>query len=163
MLQPGDILFIRSHGGPIDDAIQLGEHILDKQPYAKCYTHVCVYVGGSTIMEAQGLRKSGAGNIGDYQGLFDVGHVKHLSDMRRRLFISALSQENDLPYDWSGIFWLAVKVLTGYDKHYREHRTRYCSKYVGWALRQAGIPVNDETPESLALDPRIDLEKGHAK
>jgi hypothetical protein len=122
-----------------------------------------VYVGGSTVMEAQGLRKSGPANIGDYQGKYDVGHVNHLSDIRKRLFINALSQENDLPYDWAGIFWLAVKALTGWDKHYREHRTRYCSKYVGWALKQAGINVDDETPESLALDPHIDLEKGHAK
>ena len=163
MLNPGDIIFVHGNGGIVDDAIQVGEVILDKTPYAKNYVHCAVYIGGNTVMEAQGLRKSGPGNIGDYTGMYDIGHVKHLSNMRERLFINALYKENGLPYDWVGIFWLAVKVLTGYDKKYREHRTRYCSKYVGWALKQAGIHVDDETPESLALDPRIELEKGSTR
>lgn len=147
---------------PVDDAIKIGETLLDKRPFATNYVHVAVYIGGNTVMEAQGLRKSGPANIDDYTGDYDIGHITMTYEQRHQ-FLAALNDENNLPYDWMGIFWLAVKALTGYDKKYREHRTRYCSKYVGWALKQAGIQVYDETPESLALDPRIDLERGHAK
>lgn len=159
MLNPGDILFVLGNGGLIDDAIKFGEVILDKTPYASNYTHVAVYIGGNTVMEAQGLRKSGPSNIGDYAGRYDIGKI-YMTYEQRRQFIEALAKENDLPYDWIGIFWLAVKAITGYDRKYREHRTRYCSKYVGWALKQAGIQVNDETPESLAHDAHIRRIKG---
>lgn len=160
MLNLGDIVFVRGEfTSLVDDAIKVGEMILDKQPFAKCYAHAAVYVGGNTVMEAQGFRKSGFANIGDYVGDYDIGHID-MTYIQREKFLSALSNENNLPYDWPGIFWLGVKILTGYDHKYKEHRTRYCSKYIGWALAKADIVVNDETPESLALDSHVWIEKG---
>ncbi|KPV42029.1 hypothetical protein [Alicyclobacillus ferrooxydans] len=159
MLNPGDLVFVRGYlRSPVDDAIKLGETLLDKRSFDTNYVHVAVYVGGNTVMEAQGLRKSGPANIGDYTGDYDIGHITMTYEQRQQ-FLAALQKENNLPYDWLGIFWLAVKALTGYDQKYREHRRRYCSKYVGWALWRAGISVNDETPESLAHDARVTIEK----
>ncbi|SIS88089.1 hypothetical protein [Alicyclobacillus vulcanalis] len=162
MLQPGDLIFVRGRWwDPIADAIKFGELLInreDKLPLARLYTHVAVYLGGNNIAEAQGLRVSGTGRIGAYAGEYDIGHVVGMTYDQRQQFLHALTQENGYPYDWVGIFWLAVKAITGYSKKYEEHKTRYCSTYVGWALRQAGIVVNDETPSTLALDPRIHIE-----
>jgi uncharacterized protein YycO len=162
MLNPGDLIFVRGRlTSLIDDAIKLAEVELNHEPFDTNYVHVAVYIGGSTVMEAQGLRKSGPANIGDYAGDFDIGHITMTYDQRQR-FLDSLQKENGLPYDWPGIFWLAVKVLSfgRYERRYREHRRRYCSRYVGWALRQIGIIVDDETPESLALDARVTIERG---
>ena len=160
MLNVGDIVFVRGEfSSPIDDAIKLGEEILDKQPFAKNYTHCAVYMGGNRVCEAQGFRKSGYGHIGQYAGEYDIGHIE-MSHEQRMLFLHALNYENNLPYDWLGIFWLVVFILTRYDHKYLEHRRRYCSKYIGWALWKASITVNDRTPEYLALDPRVTIEKG---
>jgi hypothetical protein len=159
MLAQGDIIFVRGRlTSVIDDAIKLGEVVLDHDPFATNYVHVAVYIGGNTVMEAQGLRKSGPANIGDYGGDFDIGHITMTYDQLQQ-FLAALQREDGLPYDWPGIFWLAVKVLTfgRYDRKYREHRRRYCSRYVGWALRQIGIFVDDETPESLSKDPQVHM------
>lgn len=160
-MQSGDILFVRgTEKIIIDDAIKTGEWLMsnEKIPFANLYVHVCVYVGKSTVMEAQGFRKSGPASIGDYTGDYDIGHVA-MTDDQRMQFIKSLYFENGLPYDWVGIFWLVVKILTGYDRKYKEHRTRYCSKYVAWALAQAGIIVDGTTPETLALDPKVTIEK----
>lgn len=163
MLNPGDLIFVRGEfANIVDDLIKVGEYLMtreEKTQFAKEYVHVAVYIGGNTIMEAQGLRKSGRANIGDYAGNYDVGHI-NLTYSQRKRFLKALDAENNLPYDWPGIFWLIVKIITGYDRKYRERRRRYCSKYVGRALAQVGIFVNDETPESLALDDQVSIEKG---
>lgn len=162
MLQPGDLIFVRGRWrNLIAEAIKVGEILInreDKLPVARLYTHVAVYLGGNRIAEAQGLRVSGTGTIGQYAGDYDIGHVVGMTYDQRQQFLAALQREDGYPYDWVGIFWLAVKALTGYSKKYEEHKTRYCSTYVGWALREAGIKVDDETPSTLALDPRIQLE-----
>ncbi len=159
MLQPGDIIFVRgSIMHPLYDAIMLGEEILDKQPFISNYVHVAVYMGGDTIAEAKDFRKSGFGPLSQYAGNYDIGHIQMTTDQRQR-FLSGLLKENGLPYDWLGIFWLIVKIVTGYDRKYQEHKVRYCSKYVGWALAKVGIVVNDRTPEDLALDPLVTIEK----
>ncbi len=161
MLNIGDIVFVRGEfTSPVDDAIKLGEAILDKTKFACNFVHVAVYVGGNRVAEAQGLRKSGYGRIGQYANNYDIGHVREMTAEQRIQFLQALNTENGLPYDWPGIFWLAAKILTGYDHKYREHRRRYCSKYIGWALWKAGITVNDRTPEDLALDSRVTIERG---
>jgi hypothetical protein len=162
MLNPGDIVFVRGHPtNLVDDAIKLGETILDNRTFASNYTHCAVYIGGNAVMEAQGFRKSGNGLIGQYAGNYDIGHIDMTPDQRRR-FLLALNKENNLPYDWLGIFWLVVFILSfkSYKRKYYEHKRRYCSKYIGWALWKAGIYVNDQTPESLALDPHVTIEKG---
>lgn len=157
MLQPGDLIFVLGHlWSPFDDLIKVGEELLDGEDE---YVHVAVYIGGSTIMEAQGFRKSGPANIGDYTGDYDIGRIK-MTNKQRETFIAALHDENGLPYDWLGIFWLGVAAITGYDRKYHERRRRYCSKYVAWALKKAGIIVDGTTPESLSLDPRVTIEKG---
>jgi|SRR5579875_515208 len=161
MLNAGDLIFVRGHIiDPVADAIKAGEWLLtheDKRKVAHLYTHVAVYLGGNEIAEAQGLRVSGDGTLSRYYGNYDIGHVQMTYDQRQQ-FLAALQRENGFRYDWMGIFWLAVKAITGYAKKYNEHRTRYCSTYVGWALKQAGVSVNDETPVSLALDPLIWIE-----
>lgn len=160
MLNPGGIVFVRGHPtNLIDDAIKVGEYFLDKTKVAKNYTHCAVYIGGNAVMEAQGFRKSGEGRIGQYAGDYDIGHIDMTPEQRRQ-FLQALREENGLPYDWPGIFWLVVFILTRYDHKYLQHRRRYCSKYIGWALWKAGIFVNDRTPEDLALDPRVTIERG---
>lgn len=68
--------------------------------------------------------------------------------------------EENLPYDWIGIGWLIVFILTGYDHKYKERKRRYCSKYIEWALAKTGIKVNGRTPEDLALDPNVVMERG---
>ncbi len=159
MLNPGDIIFVR---GPdynlFDDAIKLGESIESKVPVGQCYSHVAVYLGGDVITEAQGFRRSGCASLSHYAGEYDIGHIE-MTPKQRRLFFMALNQEDGLPYDWPGIWWIIVKIVTGYDCHYHERRRRYCSKYVSWALAKAGIKVNGYTPETLALDPRVRIEK----
>ncbi|MFD1675398.1 hypothetical protein [Alicyclobacillus fodiniaquatilis] len=159
MLHTGDLIFVRGQlSSLVDDAIQTGEWLLDHRGQ---YVHVAVYVGGNTIMEAQGFRRSGRANIGDYAEYYDIGHIKMTDDQRDR-FLAALHDEDNLPYDWPGIWWLIVYILTcrRIGGQYRERRRRYCSKYVGWALRQAGIIVNDRTPQDLAdSSPTISIEK----
>jgi hypothetical protein len=162
LLNIGDIVFVRGEfANIVDDAIKVGETILNKTPFAKNYTHCAVYMGGNRVAEAQGLRKSGYGRIGQYAGNYDIGHID-ITQEQRTLFLHALNEENGLPYDWLGIFWLIVFILTFklYKRKYREHRRRYCSKYIGWALWRAGITVNDRTPEDLALDLNVTIEKG---
>ncbi len=155
MLNPGDLIFVR---GPdynvLDDFIKLGESIESKQPVGKCYSHVAVYIGANQIMEAQGFRKSGRADLSQYEGEYEIGIID-MTPTQRRLFLWWIYQENGLPYDWIGIWWIIVKIITGFDRHYQERRRRYCSKYVSWALAKAGIKVNGETPETLALDPRV--------
>lgn len=160
MLELGDLIFVRGTLlNPIDDAIKEGEHLLDKTAFTSNYVHVAVYICGNTVMEARGFRKSGPGNIEDYAGKYDIGHIE-MTDEQCVKFLAALRDEDNLPYDWLGIWWLIVMMITGYDRKYRERRRRYCSKYVGWALRQAGIVVNDNTPEELAeSEPIIRIEK----
>lgn len=166
MLQSGDILFVRGHETSlVDDLIKSGEWLMsrkDKIPFAKCYVHVCAYVGGNTVMEAQGLRRSGPANIGDYAGDYDIGHVIGMTYEQCQQFLGGLHAENDLPYDWVGIFWLIARIVTFglCSRKYKEHKRRYCSKYIEWALKQAGIVVDGTTPETLALDPRVAIEKG---
>lgn len=108
MLNAGDILFVRGHETSlVDDLIKSGEWLMsrkEKIPFAKCYVHVCVYVGGNTVMEAQGFRKSGPANIGEYAGDYDIGHITGMTPVQRDKFIVALTDENGLPYDWPGIF-----------------------------------------------------------
>lgn len=157
MLKRGDLVFVRGHiRSMIDDLIKIGEDLLDGKGE---YTHVAVYLGGNTVAEAQGLRVSGTGTINRYAGDYDIGHI-HMTADQREQFLNALTREDGFKYDWLGIFWLVVLILTGYKRKYHEHRHRYCSKYVGWALRQVGIQVNDLTPDSLAIDPIVTIEKG---
>ncbi|MFB5189064.1 hypothetical protein [Alicyclobacillus fastidiosus] len=163
MLQRGDLIFVRSSiDRPIEDLIAFGEFLLEreqKQKVAHLYCHVAVYVGGNTVYEAQGGRKSGPANLGDYAGEYDIGHLK-INDNQRRAFLGALPKENGLPYDWMGIFWLVVYILTlkRCGRRYRERRRRYCSKYVEWALGLAGVGVDGLTPSTLALDEHVQIE-----
>ncbi|GMA59747.1 hypothetical protein NZD89_09385 [Alicyclobacillus fastidiosus] len=163
MLHRGDLIFVRSRvGRPVEDLIAVGEYLIEreqKQKIAHLYCHVAVYVGGNTVYEAQGGRKSGPANLGDYSGEYDIGHLK-ITDNQRRAFLRALSKENGLPYDWAGIWWLIVYILTfkQFGRRYHERRRRYCSKYVEWALALAGVVVDGLTPSMLALDEHVQIE-----
>ncbi|GEO28032.1 hypothetical protein AAC03nite_38170 [Alicyclobacillus acidoterrestris] len=161
MLQPGDLIFVRGAiGSLVDDAIKFAEWEFDHAPLADNYVHVAVYLGGNKVLEAQGFRRSGEGIIGQYANDYDIGHIE-MTDEQRAEFMRALRDEDNLPYDWPGIFWLGVAVVTMglCVRKYHEHKRRYCSKYVGWALARAGFHVNDRTPQDLAMDPIVKIEK----
>lgn len=156
MLQKGDVLFVRGYEtNLVDDGIKLGEWIMQRRqrkhiPFKGLYVHCCVYDGRSAVYEAQGFRKSGKAPISTYDGDYDVERIP-MNAYQLDAFIVALKSEDGLPYDWPGIFWLIVKIITGYDSHYKERKRRYCSKYIAWAARKVGIMLDGTTPETLAL------------
>lgn len=130
MLQRGDLIFVRGRiRSPVDDAIMAGEWLLD----GRCeYVHVAVYVGESKVQEAQGFRRSGWAPMGQYDGEYDIGHIRMTNEQSDK-FLAALRDEDGLPYDWPGIFWLAIATQTFgvFALKYNDRKRRYCSKYVG--------------------------------
>lgn len=156
-MQQGDLIFVRGHlTSVIDDAIKFGESLMSKRSMTACYSHVAVFVGNDQVAEAQGGRKSGLAPLATYTGDYAVGSMSMTPEQRQK-FVTILRQEFGLPYDWKGILYLALHILFGYSKPHIEHRSRYCSKFVEWGLKQVGITVDGTTPETLACDSRIHI------
>lgn len=162
MLERGDIVFVRGRETFVDDAIRVGEMLLDKVPYADAYVHVAIFLGGNMVMEAQGGRKAGISFLGQYEGDYDIGHVL-LTKEQREMVVEAAKKLYGRRYDWWLIFYIALEALGFHLSRFHERKKRICSTLVYDAYKAAGVVLcetSTPTPNELLQSHKVSLEKG---
>jgi hypothetical protein len=154
MLYVGDLILVKGRlRSPADDIIKVGEYIETHRPWRDLYSHMAIYLGNG--------RNSGYAPLSVYEGDYDIGHVGLNAEQQAQLG-AVIEKENNLPYDWLAIVYIGIALLTGYERPYKERKTRYCATFVNTALTKLGVPLTDKTLPTVvdvAFSPRVSIER----
>ena len=148
----GDLIFV--HGtGPISRAIEWAEN--------GPYSHVALYAGRDRVLEAQDNRKSGYAPLSKYEGVYDIGQVRGVTNMQRMEAVAFARRHIGARYAWGAILVLALKLLLHLQIPYKQRLHEFiCSFYVADAWSFAGKVLTNEpnpTPQDLANSPEINI------
>lgn len=163
-MNPGDIVFV--HGSTrnlVDDAIMLGETLIDHTPLLQNYVHCAIYIGDGKVAEIQGSKLSGEGLLSAYEGRYDVGEL-NLTDEQRAAVVAKAAQLYGRPYDWGDIAKIGIEALTHIDLPHKDCEGEFiCCEYVRDVIRDAtGVVLSDKplcNVEDLSLSPEIRIRK----
>lgn len=148
--QLADLIFIKSKRW-IDFPIKL---VTQSQ-----YTHVAGYVGSNSLIEAQGLRKTGYVGLDIYQDVSDVYRDPNLSLQQRQQIVSFAQKEIGSQYDYVLIGWEALRLVCGVILPYAKSNRRICSTLWADAYKSAGVDLcpnhSYPTPSDLVKSPRL--------
>lgn len=132
-LQPGDLIFIRGNqgvAGPIKK--------LTRSPY----THMAGLVLNDTVIESQGLRRTGYELVDTYRGVADVYTCADISYEQRQKVVSFVKQEIGTKYDYLLICWMACRYIIGdVVPLIASKKRRICTTLWADAYRAAGIEL----------------------
>jgi uncharacterized protein YycO len=149
-LHPADLVFIR------------GNRLLDepiKIITGSKYTHVAGSVKKHTLVEAQGLRKTGYQSMETYLGVADIYTCPALTDRQRAEVIHYVLQQVGSRYDYLLLLWEALRYILGVVLPYFKTRRKICSTLWADAYKAAGIDlcpgVKYPTPGDLANSPLL--------
>lgn len=133
-LQPGDLILVRGTAG-IARVIEAVEH--------SPYSHVAGVVEGSTLVEAQGMRRTGTIDASAYVGCSDVYRFKYPLPIKRRDKIVELAKAAiGGRYDYLLILIELVRYLLHVTIRYKEPpNARICSVLWTSIYRKAGIDL----------------------
>lgn len=145
-MQPGDLIFIRGTqgiAGPIKK--------LTRSPY----THIAGVVLEDTLIESQGMRRTGYQPVETYRGVSDIYTCVSLTEAQRHEVVKFATDKMGTKYDYMLIGWLAVRLLFGDGVPMRASKTRQiCTTLWAEAYRAAGIDlcpgIAHPTPGELA-------------
>lgn len=145
-MQPGDLIFIRGTqgiAGPIKK--------LTRSPY----THIAGVVLDDTLIESQGMRRTGYQAVDTYRGVSDVYTCASLSMHQRNEVIKFVTGQMGTKYDYLLIGWLAVRLIFGDIIPFRASSKRQiCTTLWADAYKAAGVElcpgIEHPTPGELA-------------
>lgn len=130
-IQAGDILFYKSDGSFIKDAIS----DITKSPYV----HVAIAVGDGTLIESNGFIKTREIPLSDEPG-YDVYRIPDLTDSQRKQIVDYAKSKIGTSYDYEMIVGLLIRFeIWPSFPGFHEAGHYICSGLVDDALIAAGV------------------------
>lgn len=116
------------------------------------YSHVAIYVGEDSVIEAQPFRKVGLESIAAYSGLYEVVQLPTIIDeINRQKGLYWLYAQRGRHYSYWSDFVILIRNLFGLVIPWHEGDDIICSRLARDFLAECGLPIPDEdmSPEDV--------------